>query len=175
MTDYRPSRLNLLAFLSVLILTSGFLLWQLFVHSDYNRAPIDLKALMHRPSKIGEINNNVSAANVTCSPECSFIIGEKIIPARLANDAAGQLRQLNLRFVDTERGLIGYDNASDNNPEFYVLSFDKELIQTIQMDLNRKRRLEFTGYYPASSLIGFHSSDGSNWLYSAVSPSLKRL
>ena len=130
---------------------------------------------MHQSSDAGEINNNISAATVTCSPSCDFIIGEKIIPARLSNDAAGQLRQLNLRFADIKRGLIGYDNDSPANPAFYVLSFDKELIQSIKLDLNHQRRLDFVGYYPTAGLIGFHSSDGTDWLYSAASPNLERL
>ena len=172
MTDYKLSRLNLLGLFGVIIIASGFLLWQLFVSSDYHRAPIDFKALFHKPLETGEIDNNTAVAEVICDPECSFTVGEKVIPSRLVSDAAGQLRQLNLHFVDSKRGLIGYDNASENNPEFYVLSFDKELIQFIQLDLNHQRRLSFVGYYPLSGQIGFASSDGSNWLYSAVSPSL---
>ena len=172
MTDYRLSRLSLLALIGVIILAAWFLLRQLFVFSDYNRAPIDLKALLKRPVETGEIDNQTAAATVVCEQKCSFLVGEKLIPARLSNDAAGQLLQLNLHFVDTKRGLIGYDNASVNNPEFYVVSFDKELIQSIQLDLNHQRRLEFVGYYPTAGLIGFHSSDGTDWLYSALSPNL---
>ena len=93
----------------------------------------------------------------------------------MSNDSAGQLKQLKLHFVDERRGLIGYDNASDANPEFYVLSFDKELIQAIQLDLNHRRRLEFAGYYSTTAQMKFVSSDGSSWLYSAISPSLIRI
>src|SRR3990167_2356306 len=117
MTDYRLSRLNLLALIGVIILATWFLLRQLFVFPDYRPAPIDLKALIHWPVEAGEIDNQTAAATVVCQPECSFQVGEKLIPARLSNDAAGQLRQLNLRFVDIKRGLIGYDNDSPANPE----------------------------------------------------------
>src|SRR3989344_5840610 len=133
MTDYRLSRLNLLALIGVIILAIWFLLRQLFVFSDYNRAPINLKALIHRPVEAGEIDNQTADATVVCEQKCSFLVGEKLIPARLSNDAAGQL---------------------------------------IQLDLNHQRRLEFVGYYPTAGLIGFHSSDGTDWLYSALSPSL---
>lgn len=168
MTDYKP-------FFLLIILTTWFLLKQLFVYPDYRPAPIDLKALMHRQPVSTPIDNNETAATVICRPECWFKIDEKQIPARVANDAAGRLRQLKLHFVDEKRGLIGYDNASENNPEFYVLSFDKELIQVIQMDLNHVRRLEFGGYSPEAAKILFNSSDGNTWLYSAVSPSLVRI
>lgn len=174
MTDYKLSRLDLLAFIGIVAFASWFLLKQLFVYPDYRPAPINFRALLHRSVPTGEVDNNAAAAIVICQPECNFVVGEKIIPARLANDSAGQLRQLNLNFVDTKRGLIGYDNASQGNPEFYVLSFDKELIQVIQLDLNHQRTLKFAGYYPATGQIGFKSSDGNNWLYSAASPSLIR-
>ena len=168
MTDYKP-------FFLLIILTTWFLLRQLFVYPDYRPAPINLKALKQRPPVLDKIDNNQSAATVVCSPECWLEIDKKRLPARLANDSAGQLKQLKLHFVDEKRGLIGYDNASQTNPEFYVLSFDKELIQVVQLDLNHRRRLEFAGYYPATAQMKFTSSDGSRWLYSAVSPSLVRI
>ena len=168
MTDYKP-------FFLLIILSTWFLLKQLFVYPDYRPAPIKFGALIHRQPILGKADNNQAAAEVSCRPECWFEVGKKLIPSRLANDATGQLRQLNLHFVDTKRGLMGYDNASENNPEFYVLSFDKELIQVIQLDLNHQRRLEFSGYYPATAQMKFVSSDGNNWLYSASSPSLIRI
>ncbi|KKT76111.1 MAG: hypothetical protein UY17_C0011G0007 [Candidatus Beckwithbacteria bacterium GW2011_GWC2_47_9] len=165
MTDYKP-------FFLLVILVTWFLLKQLFVYPDYRSAPINFKALFGRQQQLGEVDNNETAAAVACQPECWFEIDQKQVPARLSGDAAGQLRQLNLRFIDEKRGLIGYDNASQTNPEFYVLSFDKELIQVIQLDLNHRRRLEFGGYYPSTQQIKFNSSDGHAWLYSAGSPSL---
>ncbi len=171
MTDYKPF------FLLILLITfsTWFLLKQLFVYPDYRPAPIKFGVLIQRQPILGEADNNQAAAEVSCRPECWFEVGKTLVPARLSNDAAGQLRQLNLHFVDTKRGLIGYDNASPVNPEFYVLSFDKELVQVIQLDLNQRRRLEFTGYYPATAQMKFASSDGSSWLYSANSPSLVRI
>lgn len=168
MTDYKP-------FFLLIILVTWFLLKQLFVYPDYRQAPINFKALIHRQVQPVEVNNNPAAAAVVCRPECWFEVGDRLIPARLSNDSAGQLRQLKLNFVDEKRGLIGYDNASPTNPEFYVLSFDKELIQVIQLDLNHRRRLEFAGYYPSTQQMRFNSSDGNTWLYSAVSPNLVRI
>lgn len=167
MTDYKP-------FLVIAIFASWFLLKQLFVYSNYRPAPINFKAIFHQPLAEGEAENNLAAVNVICQPECWLEIGDRRLPARLASDAMGQLRQLNLRFVDERRGLIGYDNAAAVGPEFYVLRFDKELIQSIPLDLNHARRLEFAGYYPETAQMLFNSSDGNQWLYSAVSPNLVR-
>jgi len=171
MTDYKPFFLLIL----LITLSAWFLLKQLFVYPDYRPAPINLTALIHRPLELGEVDNNQSAVAVSCRPECWFLVGERQIPARMSNDAAGQLRELKLHFVDEKRGLIGYDNASQANPEFYVLSFDQELIQVVQLNLNHRRRLEFAGYYPDTAQMKFDSSDGSTWLYSASSPSLIRI
>ncbi|MBU2051793.1 hypothetical protein KKH13_01135 [Patescibacteria group bacterium] len=159
----------------LIIVTSWFLLRQLFVYPDYRPAPINLKALVHKSLQPADVDNNQLAASVDCRPECWFEVGDKLIPARLSSDAAGQLLQLNLHFVDLQQGLIGYDNASENNPEFYVLNFDSELVQVVQLDLNHQRRLEFAGYFPVSVQMQFNSSDGSSWLYSANSPNLIKI
>jgi hypothetical protein len=168
MTDYKP-------FLLIIILATMLMLSQLFVYPDYRPAPINLSALRHRAEIGTNPNNNLDAARVVCQPECWFNIGDKQIPARMAHDTNGQLSELKLHFVDVNRGLIGYDNASESNPEFYVFNFDKELLQFIQLDLNHRRRLEFVEYYPDTKQMLFSSSDGSQWLYSAVSPDLRKI
>jgi len=95
------------------------LLRQLFVYPDYR--PGRLNSGFGSPTtSVRRADNNQAGSRSFLPAECWFEVGDQLIPARLSNDSAGQLRELSLRFVDEKRGLIGYDNASEANPEFYV-------------------------------------------------------
>lgn len=191
---------NVLGFLTVFTLVSLMLFYQLFVYPDYRFIPLSkffqpqfltkvINSLFHQhqpPTAPSTIDNQL-IVQPDCQDICYFNIINtndssliKRLPAIVDINAAGRLKDLKLAFFDGSRGLIGYQSVVTENPVFYVINFDQELLQAIQLRINNQIDISFVDYYPDTAEMLFSSINHATgqqqqFLYSATSPSLKVL
>jgi len=194
-------KLHLLGFLLVFLSLTLLVIYQLVVGSDHLRIPLRqfikpatfikvIKGLSYQPKASGTpevFPPSDLTIKVDCQEFCQFRLINapdqslvKTIPAIIDTDAAGQLKALELKFFDPHYGFIGYQNISLEDPKFYVINFNPDLLQAIQLKLNRTIDIGFIDYYPDSQQILFESFDPQTqtkqqFLYSANKPSLKIL
>lgn len=185
----KSNKLHLFGFFTVLV---GLLLltsYQLFVTPQFTRIPIKkflqlqtLKQLFYQAPDIGNPQNfgNPNPLTLTCQPGCLFTLNDQLIPAMVDNDPEALVTDITLQFFDQDKGLIGYQINNPDNPTFYVLDLSGRLLQTIRLNLNQFRQLEFTNYYPTTQEIMFTSTHQTtqeikHWLYQATSPSLRQI
>jgi len=189
--------LNFLGFLAVFISMTLFVFYQVFVYPDYQRIPFRqflqpqflsqaFSHLFHQPAIVHPSGENNIIVLPQCADICRFQIINttdssllKTIPAIVDIDAAGRLKDLKMGFFDAQAGLIGYQSITAN-PVFYVINFDQELLQAIQLRLNNQVDLSFVEYRPATREILFHSinhitGQEREFLYLADQPLLKVL
>ncbi len=134
-----------------------------------------ISALQYQPQALGQPSPaNPAGITLSCDNFCNFIIKDKIIPARVEIDAAGRLKDLTLQFFDPNSGLIGYQDKSQE-PIFYVINDQSELLQVVRLSLNHRSPLRFQNYFSNSRQILFTSDSGESFLYSADHPSLHLL
>ncbi len=164
-----------------------FTLSQAVALPDYRPVPISywfkpdfIKEVLELKSQPPTAKFAKTEIKVDCQNICGFQIINpetklvtRSIPALVDVDANARLKQLELKFYDSDYGLIGYQTVA-SEPMFYVMNVEGNLLQVIQLDLNHLRRLEFVGYYSESREMKFES-ENETWLYSANQPSLKFL
>jgi len=102
------------------------------------------------------------------------------IPAIIDNDGEARIKDLVFDFYDEAHGLIGYQKLEGNESRtLYVVNFNQDLLQVIQLLLNQNTHLEFVAYYPLTQEMIFASHSDSIplevFLYAANKPSLKLL
>ena len=120
-----------------------------------------------------------------CTEICRFgkldvTTGEaNFIPALKENDPNARLEDLLLHFYDEDKKLIAYQRTPGSEPlNFFVINFEKELIQMIQLILPSGRELSFVGYYPQSQEMAFVSREDNKQellVYIVNQPALKLL
>lgn len=203
MPDLSPKSLfpfHLLGFSLVFIFTCVFLLYQVCVNSSYQRIPLKqfikpsvltkaVTGLIFKrslPQKPESVKQTVRV-EVDCREFCQFNLIDtktnsviKTLPARVDIDASGRLKALKLFFVDSQSGLIGYQNNSLADPTFYVINFQADLLQVVKLSLNHQINFEFLDYYPSTQQMLFKSLNSSNrqeelFLYAANRPALQLL
>jgi len=183
-------------FVLTLLAVSSLVFYQLFVNLQHQRIPLPkflsintlkqaFQAVKYQPKSLGIPQNTPDAdlINVNCQEFCKFNLTNfpgKNIPALVDNNGQGRLSDLTLHFFDPLVRLIGYENNKVEDPTFYVIDYQPQLIQTIKLNLNQQRRLNFVSYYPQTKQILFKSTNLNNgseefMLYSASSPSLTLL
>ena len=185
----KSNKLHFIGFVTVL---TGLLLlvaYQLFVTPQFTRIPLRsflkpsiLKQLFYQAPDIGKPLNfpNPNPLTLNCQPSCVFKLSDQLIPAMVDNDPEALITSVNLKFFDPNPGFIGYQNNDLDNPTFFVLNLDDQLLQTIRLNLNQLRLLEFVNYYPETQEIMFKSTHQdtqtiSHWLYKANEPSLRQI
>jgi len=121
-----------------------------------------------------------------CRQTCQFMIFDintnatQEIPALVDNNPDTRIKDLLFAFYDEKSKLIAYQRVPGDEPfKFYVVGFDKTLLQTINLDLPEKQ-IEFVGYYPESQEMLFVSKNSQDknqelFAYKANKPSLKIL
>ena len=189
--------LNFLGFLVVFISMSLFVFYQVLVYPNYQKIPfrqlLKPQFLSQAVSHLFRQSTTIEPSgqsNVIVLPECSDICSFKIIntadssviktiPAIVDIDTAGRLEDLKMAFFDTQAGLIGYQSII-TNPVFYVINFDQELLQAIQLRINDQIDLNFVEYRPETKEMMFKSvnqvtGQERNFLYVADQPSLRIL
>jgi len=171
---------HFLFFLLTLTWLSLLLFYQVFVNSRYQRVSLQqavsaFNQLKFHPPALGEPAPAPGSKeiSVSCQPTCQFKINNKIVRSRKDSDAAGGLTALTLRFFDQAKGLIGYQDQTDN-PNFYVIDTQSNLLQVVRLKLPNIE-FSFQAYYPRTQQILFRSNLGENFLYAANRPSLQLL
>jgi hypothetical protein len=182
-------KLHFLGFIVVFIGLLSLVGYQLFVTPQFTRVPITefikpktLKKIWYQAPDIGEPRNfpKPNPLSLNCQPTCNFVLADQIIEAKIDNDPAARLTELKLMFFDPEPGLIGYQLTNSDNPTFFVLNLSGQLLQTVRLNLNQIRLLEFVNYYPKTKEIMFKSTHQETqvikyWLYQATKPSLRQI
>lgn len=185
----KSNKLHILGFCLVLLALLSLVAYQLFVTPNFTRIPFSqffsqstLKKITYQPPDIGQPQNfpDPNPLSLACQPTCNFVLDEQIIKAKIDNDPEALITSLSLKFFDLKPGFIGYQSNDPNNPTFFVLNLDGQLLQTIRLNLNQLRLLEFVNYHPETQEIMFKSTHQDNqfeehWLYSANSPSLRQI
>ncbi|OGD63401.1 hypothetical protein A2160_02905 [Candidatus Beckwithbacteria bacterium RBG_13_42_9] len=102
------------------------------------------------------------------------------IPAIIDNDPMARIDDLIFAFYDEAHGLIAYQKIERNVAgKLYVINFNQDLLQIVQLLLNGDTRLEFVTYFPLTQGILFSSRSQTIplelFLYAANKPSLKLL
>ncbi|MFH1280664.1 MAG: hypothetical protein ABII08_03590 [Candidatus Beckwithbacteria bacterium] len=183
---------HLLGFSIVLVSLLGLVVYQLFVTPKFTRIPLrqffktsTLSQLFYRTPDIGQFQNfpNPNPMAVMCEPDCYFFFQERIVMAKVDNDENKRFTdfsQFEPKFLDDQAGLIGYQTTDLSNPTFYVINYSGQLLQTIRLNLNQYRLLEFINYYPKTKEIMFKSTHQDTqiekiWLYTATTPSLRQI
>lgn len=122
-----------------------------------------------------------------CAQICRFGIldlmsGEaKWVAALREDDPDARLENLVMQFFDEQQKLIAYQRTPGAEPyDFFVINFQQELVQLIELRLPSGWELEFAGYYPQSQEMAFVSdsetdADQEFLLYSAMQPALRLL
>lgn len=122
-----------------------------------------------------------------CSEICQFGILDiksgtvNFVPALKENDPDARLEDLVMQFYDETQRVIAYQRVSGDEPyDFFVVNFQQELIQLIELRLPSDRDLTFMGYYPQSQEMAFVSRketglDQELLVYSATQPALRTL
>ena len=183
------AKYHLIGFAIVLFSLFGLVFYQIF----HRRIPLRkflsfsllkqaFNKLPYQPLDPGQPQNfpDPNPLSVICQPSCIFAYQEKTIPAIVDLYRNDRLTDLDSRFFDPQAGLIGYQNKKLEDPTFYVIDFELQLLQVIKLNLNHQRQLSFINYYPNTKQILFKSTDLNNgntefMLYSATSPSLTLL
>jgi|GEM_PF-5381900 hypothetical protein len=185
-------KLHFLGFSIVLAGLLFFVIYQLFATPQFTRIPLTqlikpstLKKLFYQTPDIGEPQNILSYKPlvVMCEPGCYFFFEERIVVPKVDNDEKKQftnISQFEPRFLDDQAGLIGYQTTDLQNPTFYVIDYSGQLLQTVRLNLNQVRLLEFVNYYPKTKEIMFKSINQQTqeikyWLYQADKPSLRQI
>jgi hypothetical protein len=185
-------KLHLLAFVIVFIGLLSLVTYQLFITPQFTRVPISqllkaktLSKLFYQTPDIGEPQNfpDPNPMAVMCEPDCYFFFQERIVMAKVDNDEKkrfSKFSQFEPKFLDDQVGLIGYQTTDPQNPTFYVIDYSGQLLQTVRLNLNQVRLLEFVNYYPKTKEIMFKSTNQEtqeikHWLYQATKPSLRQI
>jgi hypothetical protein len=120
-----------------------------------------------------------------CKQVCEFVVvtrdgkEEKRLRSRVHGNPDTVLEKVDLKFIDYENGLIGYDNLNEEEHRFYVINFGEELLQNILLSLI-DLPIDYVGYVPESAWMVFSgiknsTGKGQVYAYSANSPKLKIL
>ncbi len=185
----KSNKLHLLGFGLVFLGLLTLAFYQLFVTPKFTRVPFKqflklstFSRLFYQNPDIGQPQNfpDNNPLTLSCQPNCVFKLNDQVIKPFFDNDPEAKITSLKLKFFDPSPGLIGYQNQDSANPSFYVLSLDEKLLQTIRLNLNQHRLLEFINYYPETDEILFKSTHQANqleeyWLYKAIEPSLRQI
>ena len=183
------TRIKWLGFTAAVLIVTLLHFRQVFVFPNYQPVPLayllnNLKSavyqLTYHPVLPQDIPTQPSDLTIEtlCPDTCQFIIKNstdnsviKTIPAIVDIDAAARLSSLSLKFFDPQHGLIGYQETKANYPRFFVINYQPDLLQAIQLNLNDQVKLEFIKYYPQTQQMHFSSQD-KDYLYSATKPEL---
>ena len=185
----KSNKLHFFGFITVftgLVLLSAY---QLFVTPQFTHVPFKqffksstFSLLFYQPEDIGQPENfpSPNPLTVDCRAACQFTFNDQTFKALIDNDPQAKITSLDLKFFDSSAGLIGYQISSNDNPTFYVINLDNQLLQTIRLNLNQHRLLEFINYYPKTAEVMFKSThqqtqETEHWLYQATKPSLRQI
>jgi len=184
-----------LGFITAVLIASLLHFRQVFVFPNYQPIPFTyliknfktaVYQLTHHPILPQDIPIQSSDLTIetNCPDTCQFIIKNsadnsviKTIPAIVDVDPSGRLSSLKLQFFDPQHGLIGYQKIDTDYPTFYVINYQPDLLQTIQLNLHDNVKFEFVNYYPDTQQMHFSSTNQTtgtekDFLYSATKPEL---
>ncbi len=189
------TRIKWLGFTAAVLIVTLLHFRQVFAFANYQPVPLTyliknfktvVYQLTHHPVLPQDIPAQSSDLTIEtdCPDTCQFIITNstdnsviKTIPAIVDVDPSGRLSSLKLQFFDPQYGLIGYQKTNTDYPTFYVINYQPDLLQAIQLNLNDQVKLEFIKYYPDTQQMHFSSINQTNgekkdFLYSATKPEL---
>jgi len=183
------TRIKWLGFITAVLVVTLLHFRQVFVFANYQPVPFtylikNFKTAVYQLTHHSVLPQDTSiqpsdlTIETNCPDTCQFIITNsadnsiiKTIPAIVDVDAAARLSALKIQFFDPQHGLIGYQEIKVNYPRFFVINYQPDLLQAIQLNLNDQVKLEFIKYYPQTQQMHFSSQD-KDYLYSATKPEL---